>query len=209
MTAVVCAHGWGFGPELWDDVRTCIAPIPSHVLDFGFFGPPRIDFPDEPFVVAAHSAGLAWAMEHVPGHCLGFAAINGFTRFVAGQDFPTGTPPRVLARMQAGFARTPERVLRDFRTRCGTDASWPRTPCMEGLARGLESLATLDVRTTASRYPLVALAGTHDPIAPPGLTRACFAQDATAWVEGGHLLPLTHPDMCGDVLRAFIRTVAS
>ncbi|WP_222852619.1 alpha/beta fold hydrolase, partial [Bordetella pertussis] len=58
----------------------------------------------------------------------------------------------------------------------------------------------------ASRLPLLALAGTADPIVPPALTRAQFGACAGLhWRDGGgHLLPASDPDWCAGRIRAFL-----
>ncbi len=58
----------------------------------------------------------------------------------------------------------------------------------------------------ASRLPLLALAGTADPIVPPALTRAQFGACAGLhWRDGGgHLLPASDPGWCAGRIRAFL-----
>ncbi|OFS27399.1 hypothetical protein HMPREF3069_33425 [Achromobacter xylosoxidans] len=58
--------------------------------------------------------------------------------------------------------------------------------------------------------PLLALAGTADPIAPAAMTTAGFGAAAELhWRDGGgHLLPLTDPDWCAQRIRAFLARVA-
>ena len=50
--------------------------------------------------------------------------------------------------------------------------------------------------------PVLAISGCRDEIVPPVLSRACFEE--LHWVEdGGHLLPLTHPDLCVQLMLGF------
>jgi pimeloyl-[acyl-carrier protein] methyl ester esterase len=57
--------------------------------------------------------------------------------------------------------------------------------------------------------PVMALAGTNDPIVPQGMSVASFAPETLTLVEGaGHLLPLSHPDWVAAQVRAFAARLA-
>lgn len=102
-------------------------------------------------------------------------------------------------------------MLRDFRQRCG-DTSAIGVPQVEPLARDLRLLRDADQRAAlaALPMPLLALAGTADPIATAPMTTAGFgAAIEILWREhGGHLLPLTDTDWCARRIRAFLARVA-
>ncbi|MGE5468080.1 MAG: alpha/beta fold hydrolase, partial [Ignavibacteria bacterium] len=118
--------------------------------------------------------------------------------------------PRVLDLMCRRFAQSPAEVLADFQQACG--GAGPALPADCGpLAAGLDELSRLDARArwTARAGDIRLLAGRRDAIVPPALSDAAanaLSNHHARWVDdGGHLLPITHPEACA----ALIREVAS
>lgn len=199
---VVLVHGWGYDAALWDAVRSRLpATLPAETIDLGYFGanaavPPAPTF-GEPVLAVGHSLGALWWLTQsgIAWHRL--LCINGFPRFTATDGYP-GVAPRVLERMRQQFARDPAAVLADFHARCGGHAP-VGTPAVAMLAAGLAALAQWDGRAAlaARRDDMYALAGTDDPIVPRTLSEAAFAGCDIEFVDApGHLLPLTHPELC-------------
>ncbi|MBV1832455.1 alpha/beta fold hydrolase [Novacetimonas pomaceti] len=197
---LVFMHGWAFGPEIWAPIQRELTDRVCINLDFGYFSNERhAELPDRPFIAVGHSLGALWLLDQAPEQCRGMVLFNGFARFAAAADFPEGIAPRILTRMMRALKSTPHATVEDFRRRAGTDLPLPGTPRPERLATGLQHLQELDARQVIcpARFALYCLAGTQDPIAPPALTRASLARGASIdWVEGGHLLPLTHVTAC-------------
>jgi pimeloyl-ACP methyl ester carboxylesterase len=227
VTTVVLVHGWGYDAGVWDAVRTRLAPaLRVATLDWGFFGapvtvPPAPTSPQgagrhavavpsmardsaqpntfpEPVIAVGHSLGALWwlAQADIPWRRL--LCINGFPCFTEAADYAPAVAPRLLARMQAQFARDPAAVLADFHARCGGHAP-AGAPEVERLAAGLAALATWDGRAAlaARRADVFALAGTDDPIVPAAMSAMAFAGGHLATVDApGHLLPLTHAELC-------------
>ncbi|GBQ68700.1 hypothetical protein AA103196_2014 [Ameyamaea chiangmaiensis NBRC 103196] len=201
---VVLAHGWGFGPDLWDAVASFLVGYDICRLDNGYFGGRRIGSPKEAHILVGHSAGVMEALLTPASGRRGLLSINGFPRFTQAATYEYGTPMRVLTRMQAAFVRDPDAVLRDFRARCGVTGDWSGAPDARRLGDGLAELATGDGRAGLEACPVVALAGRQDTIVPPTLTDAAFARHHVDWIsDGGHMLPLTHPQACAESIRAF------
>ncbi|MFT8808294.1 alpha/beta fold hydrolase [Gluconobacter sp.] len=198
--ALYFVHGWGFDASFWAPMLAHLPDVTAQVVDCGYFGAEhRPALPDAPYLAVGHSAGsLALLGQDLPG-CEGLVFFNGFPRFTATPDFPDGTPERVLMRMRARLKRDPDAVLKDFRALCGTDDALPGVPDIENLDRGLEALQHLDHRPQAATWGnrLHWMTGADDPF---GSAKAGFATPGER-VAGGHLLPLTHPELCADFVR--------
>ncbi|WP_264784374.1 alpha/beta fold hydrolase [Gluconacetobacter azotocaptans] len=206
MPGLLFVHGWGFDPDFWTPVRSALGRADGIDLDFGFFGPERMAArPARPFVAVGHSLGALWLLRHRPERCIGMVLINGFARFSAAADFPPGVPPRVVGRMIQGLEQNPDDVVLTFRRRAGIAAGLPGPAQAGRLAAGLAMLRDEDARpalderaSSAILPPMTVLAGQDDPIVTADMTRASFSTGMPIeWVaDGGHLLPLTHPDIC-------------
>lgn len=205
MKTVVLVHGWGYDASLWDPVRTLLDPeLQVVVPDLRFYAtspavPPAPTFA-VPVLAVGHSLGALWwlARAGIPWRRL--LCINGFPRFTETTDFAPALAPRLLERMRTQFARDPAAVLADFHARCGGTTAG--APDMARLATGLDWLAQWDGRATlAERHADIwALAGTDDPIVPRAMSEQAFAGLPAGRLEfidtPGHLLPLTHPEVC-------------
>ncbi|GBR03835.1 alpha/beta fold hydrolase [Acetobacter oeni] len=197
---VLLIHGWGFDRRFWEPVAARLR-YETCVPDVGFSdGAARGVLPDEFVVAVGHSLGLLWLLAHgvLPASAL-ILGINGFTRFARAADFPDGVAPRILERMEAGLGRDAGAVVRQFHVNCGLSGGPDETaglPVPESLRRGLHLLRHGDARALRDRVAGV-LASRDDAIVPPALTEACFSADRISWSRsGGHLLPLTEPDLC-------------
>lgn len=203
MTTVVLLHGWGFDASLWDAVRARLpARLSVTALDFGFFGEERLKVgAGETALAVGHSLGALWWLVQSDLPWRRLLCINGFPRFTETDDFAPAVAPRVLSRMRQQFQHDPAGVLADFHARCGGHAP-SGAPNAARLAAGLGWLAEWDGRATlaARRSDVVALAGAHDPIVPAAMSAMAFgAEGAVEFIDApGHLLPLTHPEVCAD-----------
>lgn len=201
-------HGWAHDAGVWAPLRAALADWPQQAADAGYFGP-AVEPPADgaPVVAIGHSLGFLKILQSPAPGCIAYIAINGFARFAGGADYPPGVAPRLLERMLARLELDPAAVVDDFRRRAGS-APHTGTPRPEPLRHDLRRLREADERQAlaASRLPLLALAGTADPIVPPALTRAQFAACAGLhWRDGGgHLLPTSDPDWCAGRIRAFL-----
>jgi pimeloyl-ACP methyl ester carboxylesterase len=199
---VVLVHGWGYDARLWNGVRDRLDPALSvTMLDSGYFGavPAEPTF-TEPVLAVGHSLGALWWLTQNGIRWRRLLSINGFPRFTAADGYP-GVAPRVLERMRKQFDASPAAVLADFHARCGAPGP-AQAPDNAQLAAGLAQLAELDGRTAlaARSKDVFALAGSGDPIVPRAMSDAAFAALPAGHLEfvdaPGHLLPLTHPDLC-------------
>ncbi|WP_034961180.1 alpha/beta fold hydrolase [Komagataeibacter kakiaceti] len=210
---IAFVHGWAFDHTFWQATRTALEPWRTHALDFGFFSA-RTDMtlPGQPYIGVGHSLGALWLLRHHGPLCRGLVLFNGFSRFGAAPGFPDGIPRRVIERMRQGLLRAPEGLLHSFRLRAGIESPPPRHIESTRLEAGLHALMDMDCTDDliGATCPVQAVAGTRDAIAPPALTRASFpAGGGTSihWLDGGHLLPLTHPETCADLIRTMSQRI--
>jgi pimeloyl-[acyl-carrier protein] methyl ester esterase len=188
-------HGWGLDARLWDGVRAALPEFETVAMDRGYFGPPMIDLPPEPFLAVGHSLGALMIAEFPDA--IGHVAVNGFDRFVG----EGAISPRVMDRMRKRFLETPVTVLAEFRERIGAGPT-PEAPNYARLNCELQLLAEADARHVA-RPPTLVLHGGADPLLPPAMRDTVFAGAPRATLaEGGHLLPLTHPEWVAEHIRA-------
>ncbi|MBV1829373.1 alpha/beta fold hydrolase [Komagataeibacter sp. AV436] len=207
---VAFVHGWAFDPTFWAATRTALGTARTRCLDFGFFSPrAHMDLPQVPYIGVGHSLGTLWLLRHHGPLCRGLILINGFSRFGAGPDFTAGIARRVIERMRQGLLRAPQGLLHSFRLRAGIDSPVPEPIARDRLETGLDALMDMDCRADlhATTCPVHVMAGTQDAIAPPALTKACFTARPIEWVEGGHLLPLTHAGACAHAITTMARRI--
>ena len=219
----VFVHGWGFGPDFWSPVQAALGWTDALMLDLGFVEQAHpasfaralqqlqaVQVPGRAVLGVGHSLGFLWLAQHMDFACASkVVGINALAAFAARETFACGIPARVLQRMLKGLSDTPEKVLTDFRNRCGA----PPTGCAPGvpnLRLGLDLLLTGDVRSRLAQraeYCHV-LAARQDPLVSTAMTEESFAGLADIqWVEGGHLLPQTHVQACAAFLRAVRETM--
>jgi len=202
---VVFVHGWGFDARVWDGVRACLTDIETHALDAGYFGAPRLwldTLGDWPCCIVGHSAGVLDVLGALDFSARPVVSISGFSRFVEGPDFPAGTSSRVLERMRRAFGRAPDTVLTDFRSRCGVSEPWNGVPDAASLQAGLTRLAEGDARDRTAARVNAMIVGEDDPIVPMAMAHDSFPGIEPHIVpQGGHMVPLTHPQFCADVIR--------
>ncbi|MBC2670377.1 alpha/beta fold hydrolase [Novosphingobium piscinae] len=195
-------HGWSGDRALWSQLIPQLRDFTCLADDRGYFGAPAVVPAAD--IVVAHSFGTLRALARPPAGARALVAINGFDCFAARPDFPHGVAPRVLARMADRLAVDPAGTVAAFRARCGAlppDRAPEPVPLAEDLAR----LRGDDLRGRWTG-PLVVIHGARDPIVPPALQAATFADRPDAirltLPDHGHLAPLTAALSCAGAIRA-------
>ena len=201
-------HGWSGDRALWSLLIPELADFDCQADDRGYFGAPVVV--EQAELVVAHSFGTMRALAAPPAGTRAIVAINGFDCFAARPDFPHGVAPRVLERMQRRLDSDPLGTVSGFRQRCGGLA--PEQPLQTGpLAEDLDRLIAED-RRGAWAGPLLAIHGARDPILPPALQAATFADRPDAQritlPDHGHLAPLTAARSCAAAIRDLIGQLA-
>ncbi|QDH13469.1 alpha/beta fold hydrolase [Formicincola oecophyllae] len=201
-------QGWSYTPLFWQRTFQCLPPaLPDgrklllipYVAALAQKRAAR-----NPCVAIGHSAGLMDLLSKpspvFSQSCLGLVAINSFARFVEGGDFPQGFKQRVLQRMAKALQRDPAITVRDFRASV-QDPTSPAVPhpSQSELAHGLTMLLEEDRRPALAPWVqarrLAVLTGAQDPL-PPAHSLAGLGTPEERFEDGGHLLPLTHPQLC-------------
>lgn len=192
-------HGWASDASIWARLIPLLPEFDCRADDRGYFG--KAAQVGEGEIAVVHSFGAMRALA-APGAMRGLVAINGFDCFTARPGYP-GTPGRVLERMIARFDEAPERVVADFRARCGAG----QTPPLAGTAQLRADLCALagEDRRGAVGVPVVSVQAADDPIVAaalhPHLFAAAPAAERISLAAGGHLLPLTAPEACAASIR--------
>ena len=205
---LLLVHGWGFGPGVWHSLRRRMAGWEILRADLGFYGPESIpDIPaDRSFIGIGHSTGVMWLLRFFAGDARlqGLVSINGFARFARAPGYP-GVNPRLIKAMAARLDTEAPEVLTEFGRLAGLNGLQAHD--MENLrprrlAEGLGWLRDWDERPALEGLapPRLVLAGEEDAVVTPAMTRAQFGEEAVWCPDGGHMLPLTHPDWCGERL---------
>jgi pimeloyl-[acyl-carrier protein] methyl ester esterase len=196
-------HGWAMDGALWDGVRDALGEdaAGAAVTDAGFYGRPvPVPAIDGPVLGVGQSLGALELLAQPPAGLRGVVALDGFARFGWAEDFPQGTPARVLARMRKRLA---DGALAEFLARAGGQAP-AGTPDNDRLADGLERLQALDGR--ASRLPVWRLHAAGDLIAPLALADASFeglnVVERRVRSSSDHISPWHDPQGCAGLIRA-------
>ncbi len=211
--SIVFVHGWGFDAGIWDQLRARLTDVPTFTIDLGFRHakntvPELPVLPAGELIAVGHSLGFLWLLKNKPFAWNKLVSINGFSKFIAADDFPSGLDARMLKRMIEQCKKDPQTVVADFFKTCGHEEKI-ETLNQDELVQGLLGLKDWDMRKTLreNQTPLLALAGDNDPIVPRPLTEASFANKKDTqlqWHDGGHLLPLSAPVWCAERIRNFI-----
>lgn len=207
-------HGWGFDRSIWQGIAARLPEHELHTADRGYFGEQSCVAADEPFVALGHSLGALLLIEAGGPSCRGIIAINGFDRFIASADDPAaGVPGRMLERMIARLAVTPEPVVSDFRARCGAPPA-SAVPNVARLAADLVLLRDTDVTGSLAggHRPILSLHGATDWLLSTGHREAAFRNAPCVQREthpgAGHDLPWARPGWCADRIRGFVSALA-
>ena len=194
-------HGWSGDRHLWGQLIPHLGEFTCLADDRGYFGEPVTVAAAD--IVVTHSFGTMRALAAPPAGMKALVAINGFDCFAARTDFPHGAAPRVLDRMAVRLAADPPAAVAEFRTRVGALPPG-REPDPAPLAEDLGRLRADDLRGRWAG-PLVVIHGARDPILPPALQTATFADRPDALrltlPDHGHLAPLTAALSCAAAIR--------
>lgn len=213
---VIFVSGWGLASSLWTPVQAALMRISEPgltctTLELGATTPSFLPA-TFPCLAVGHSTGFLWLLRARPVVWDGLVAVNGFTRFIAGFDFPQGVRTHLLERMLRRFNEDPAAVTVAFLHRCGMrEIIMPTLQQPDHLQQGLVWLRDWDTRSAfaAESVPRLVLAGSADQIVSPAMTEACFGGQngvEIIWQSGGeHLLPLSHPLWLAEHLQVFVQ----
>ncbi len=205
--------GWAHGPDTLQPLGDALADRFDVQLLTGaqVLNDQRI--PDADCIIA-HSMGGLLAMERLPKRCKKLVLTSSTAKFCAGEDYPCGTPEKILRHMIRQLKRNPEAVLADF----FRNTHYPNVShtCagvnypLSTLEKGLEYLLASDARSVVPsiKIPVLLLHGTADRIIPPSASEWLHAHlpdsQLSIFEQAGHALP-SHPfDEVMDEISCFL-----
>jgi pimeloyl-[acyl-carrier protein] methyl ester esterase len=210
---VVLVHGWGFNGWLWAELVRHLPHAKISLIDLGFVagGPdahPRwpSDANAQDTIAVGHSLGVLWVLKQ-GARFKGLVSVQGFDRYC-----PHVSPARVTA-LKRGLARDPGGTLQAFWRVCGAPGfAGPEALNVAQLDEGLDWLMHWDAEGAKKRLrcPILALGARDDVIVPPAMSEAVWGAETIRWSpDGGHVLPLSHPDWCARHVREFANSLPS
>jgi pimeloyl-[acyl-carrier protein] methyl ester esterase len=196
---VVLVHGWGFHAGLWRGVLDHLPGATATLVDLGFIagGPNGVqDWPPDA-VAVGHSLGVLWLLHQAATEGRSFSGLVSIQGF---DCFSCHIPWSRTAAMRRELRRDAAATLNAFWDACGAEAFAPKQELnVDRLDQGLGWLMDWDAREarTGLACPTLALAARDDAVVPPAMTEAIWADGTIHWSpNGGHVLPLRHPEWC-------------
>jgi len=208
----VFVHGWGFHAGMWRALLDQLPGAELSLVDLGFIdgGPAGVsDWPKDAIAIG-HSLGLLWLLrqaEDNPRSFKGLVSIQGF------DCFSCHKPRAEVAGMRRDLKRNAGATLRAFWRACrGTSFAPKGALKVERLDAGLSWLMDWDARAVRSELgcPVLALAARDDAIVPAAMSASIWGDDKIQWAQdGGHVLPLRHPEWCARHVLDFAHALPS
>jgi pimeloyl-[acyl-carrier protein] methyl ester esterase len=192
----VLVHGWGFHAGIFADLMGYLDGAETTLVDLGFVaGGPKgeTEWPADA-VAIGHSLGLLWLLQHGGGRFRGLVSIQGF------DCFRCHIAPSRIGALKRGLERDAGGTLQAFWRSCGAAGfAWPDALNVARLDEGLDWLMHWDARKAKHELarPMLALASRDDAIVPASMSEAIWGDTRIEWSQdGGHVLPLRHPQWC-------------
>jgi pimeloyl-[acyl-carrier protein] methyl ester esterase len=191
----VLVHGWGFHAGIFADVIPRLNGAGVTLVDLGFIsgGPKGASEWPQDAIAVGHSLGLLWLLERGGDRFRALVSIQGF------DCFSCHIAPSRLAALKRGLERDAGGTLQAFWRSCGASGfALPNALNVAGLDEGLNWLMTWDARKLRESLacPVLALASRDDVIVPPSMSEAVWGERIVWSPDGGHVLPLKHPEWC-------------
>lgn len=207
----VFVHGWGFNGRLWADLATHLPEAKISHVDLGFVagGPEaQAGWPDDAddAIAIGHSLGVLWLLKQ-KRRFKALVSVQGFDRYCP------HVPPVRVAALKRGLARNAQETLGAFWRSCGApDFASSGALNVARLDEGLDWLMHWDAEGAKKsvRCPILTLAARDDVIVPPAMSEAVWGAETIHWSpDGGHVLPLRHPEWCARHVREFAQSLPS
>jgi len=209
----VLVHGWGFHAGMWRALLDQFPGAEMSLVDLGFIdgGPEGLSGWPEDAIAVGHSLGVLWllqrARESERRPFRGLVSIQGF------DCFNCHIPRSRVAGMRRELKRDANATLQAFWRASGTEAFAPADALnVERLDAGLGWLMDWDARAARSELgcPVLALAARDDTIVPAAMSASIWGDDKIQWAQdGGHVLPLRHPEWCARHVLDFAHALPS
>jgi pimeloyl-[acyl-carrier protein] methyl ester esterase len=204
----VLVHGWGFHAGIFADFVPHLKGAAVTLVDLGFVagGPEGSSQWPEDAVAVGHSLGLLWLLERGGGRFRSLVSVQGF------DCFSCHVAPSRFSALKRGLERDPGGTLQAFWRSCGASGfALPETLKVARLDEGLDWLMTWNARKAREvlTCPVLALASLDDVIVPPSMSEAIWGESVVWSPDGGHVLPLKHPDWCAQHVLEFANALPS
>jgi pimeloyl-[acyl-carrier protein] methyl ester esterase len=192
----VLVHGWGFHAGLWAGFVKQLDGARVTLVDLGFVtgGPAGEKSWPQDAIAVGHSLGLLWLMARGGGQFRALVSVQGF------DCFRCHVPASRVAAMRRGIERAPYATVETFWRSSGAPVfAPPEALDIPRLHEGLDWLMKWDARDIKNglRCPMLALAARDDTIVPAAMSEAIWRKAELVWSpDGGHVLPLRHPEWC-------------
>ena len=204
-THYIFVHGWGTGPDFWNEMRAYFPEQRSHFLNLGFVGPDKRNenhkAPDKAKrIYITHSLGTLWALKNKCPDIDVLIAVNGFYRF---KHF---TDERSLQAMRLRLKRDPIPQMGSFWKKCGILDDNPALN-LQRLQEGMIWLSELSgaKELITLSGPVLCLNGNNDPILNSDLMKKEWSGfPIKTLIRGGHIMPWTHPEWCAEKINGFV-----
>ncbi len=221
MDSLLVISGWAHGIEAIKPLGDALAERFEVTLLTGAQVLRERAIPDSDFIVTGSMGGIL-AMELLPTACKKLVLLSSTARFCTTEDYPHGTPERILRRMIAQLKRDPAAVLNEFfknvhypqrESRQSTqfrNAETVTESAFRDLVEGLEYLLTSDVREKVAEIeiPVLLMHGREDRIIPCGATEWLHEHLPESQLQlidrSGHALAAHHFSTVVDQIRAFL-----
>ncbi|MFK7838698.1 MAG: alpha/beta fold hydrolase [Bdellovibrionales bacterium] len=194
-TTITYIHGWGSGPEIWQDVINELPEFTHKTLNLGFTGKEaNIEFTNAIYVT--HSMGTMVALKNAYKQINALIAINGFSHFMP------FTKPQTLDRMLENLKQTPEQQMQDFWQTTNLPAN--QTINQNQLKQGLGWLKNWDTTNELESLtcPILSIYGDTDPILNKQRMNKHWDGYTTHIIKNaGHNIPLSHASFCANKIR--------
>lgn len=201
--ALLLITGWAHGAETLQPMAEALASGYEVQILTGAQGLDDQHIPAVDYIIALSMGGLL-AMEWLPESCKKLVLISSSAKFCAGDEYPCGTPEKILRHMIRQLKRNPEDVLEEFFKnvhfphRQSRRGILPRCDSTKELVAGLEYLRSTDLRQKVPtlEIPVLLLHGTEDRIIPPAASEWLHAHlpnsQLKIFKQNGHALPAHH-----------------
>ncbi len=204
----VLVHGWGFHAGIFADLVPRLHGAEITLVDLGFVagGPKGANEWPEEAIAVGHSLGLLWLLREGRGRFRGLVSLQGF------DCFSCHVAASRLAALKRGIEREPGVTLQAFwRSSGAAGFALPEALNAKRLDEGLDWLMTWDEREArgALKCPILALASRDDVIVPPSMSEAIWGEEIVWSPDGGHVLPLSHPEWCARHVLEFAHALPS
>ena len=190
-------HGWGMDSGIWDKLAKYFPSEQSHFVDLWFIGAEHTP-PNNPSIYITHSLGTLWALKYHTPNINALIAINSFTNFTNFVD------ERILLTMQKQLRRNPQALMNEFWQNIGLENPLDQNLNIDKLREGLDWLINWNEKAELNA-PILSLAGKQDSLLPITQTKKEWAgTNLEVKEDGGHILPLSHPEWCADKIKGFL-----